>query len=136
MTHPELSRLLGSERTSDMHRRAAARHQPAADAPSLVAEPAVTLRMACADEAGPLRRLAQLDSAEPLPEPILIGEVSGRLVAALSLADARVIADPYQHTAAVVELLRARGRQLTGTGPAAPSRRVPLPRGLLRARTG
>ena len=50
---------------------------PAADA-----EAAVTLRYAVFDDAPDLLRLAQLDSAEPLAEPILVAEVAGRLTAA------------------------------------------------------
>jgi hypothetical protein len=77
------------------------------------ADATVTLRFASFDDAPDLLRLAQLDSAEPLREPILVGEVQGRMSAALSLADARVIADPFTLSAGVVELLRARARQLT-----------------------
>jgi hypothetical protein len=79
---------------------------------------AVTLRYAVFDDAPDLLRLAQLDSAQPLAEPILVAEVSGRLTAALSLSEDRVIADPFVLTAGAVELLRARARQLSGTGRA------------------
>jgi hypothetical protein len=78
------------------------------------AEAVVTLRFACFDDAPDLLRLAQLDSASPLRDPILVGEVSGRMVAALSLTDGRAIADPFVLSAGVVELLRARARQLEG----------------------
>jgi hypothetical protein len=74
----------------------------------------VTLRFAVFDDAPDLLRLAQLDSAEPLREPILVAEVSGRLTAALSLADGRVIADPFVPCAGTIELLRARARQVQG----------------------
>lgn len=74
----------------------------------------VTLRFAVFDDAPDLLRVAQLDSAEPLREPILVAEVSGRLTAALSLADGRVIADPFVLCAGAVELLRARARQVQG----------------------
>jgi len=79
------------------------------------AEAAVTLRFAVFDDAPDLLRLAQLDSAEPLTDPILVAEVSGRLTAALSLPEDRVIADPFVLTGATIELLRARARQLRGT---------------------
>jgi hypothetical protein len=74
----------------------------------------VTLRSAVFDDAPDLFRLAQLDSAEPLSDPILVAEVSGRLTAALSLREDRVIADPFVLTRGAVELLRARARQLSG----------------------
>jgi hypothetical protein len=79
-------------------------------------EATVTLRFAVFDDAPDLLRLAQLDSARPLPEPILVAEVSGRLTAALTLSGGRVIADPFVLTAGAVELLRARAAQLSGTG--------------------
>ncbi|HYZ80359.1 MAG TPA: hypothetical protein VE571_03775 [Solirubrobacteraceae bacterium] len=84
------------------------------DAPRVAAEATVTLRFGCFDDAPDLLRLAQLDSAEPVSEPILVGEVSGQIVAAVSLADGRAIADPFMLSAGVVELLRARARQLEG----------------------
>ncbi|MGH2893025.1 MAG: hypothetical protein ACRDPM_07125 [Solirubrobacteraceae bacterium] len=85
-------------------------------APAHDGELTVTLRYAVFDDAPDLLRLAQLDSAEPLSEPILVAEVSGRLTAALALAEDRVIADPFMLTTSAVELLRARARQLSGTG--------------------
>jgi hypothetical protein len=92
------------------------RPSPPAPAPADDADAAVTLRFAVFDDAPDLFGLGQLDSAAPLAEPILVAEVSGRLTAALSLADDRVIADPFVLTAGTVELLRARARQLSGTG--------------------
>jgi hypothetical protein len=89
---------------------------PAADP-----QAAVTLRYAVFDDAPDLLRLAQLDSAEPLTEPILVAEVAGRLTAGLSLFEDRVIADPFLLTGSAVELLRARARQLSG--PERPRRR-------------
>ncbi|MGZ4243704.1 MAG: hypothetical protein ACXVSE_05360 [Solirubrobacteraceae bacterium] len=88
-----------------------------APAPDALASHAasVTLRFASFDDAPDLLRLAQLDSAEPLSDPILAGEVSGRMVAAMSLADGRAIADPFVLSLGVVELLRARARQLSAT---------------------
>jgi hypothetical protein len=136
MSHPELSRLLQQARTSEMLRHAAAHRRAAVDPPPASAGPTVTLRLAGPDDARALRWLAELDSAPPLPEPALIGEAAGRLVAALSLADGRVIANPYEHTVAVVELLRARARQLSRGDMRTRFRRVTLRRGLLRPGVG
>jgi hypothetical protein len=83
-------------------------------APPGDAEATVTLRFAGFDDAPDLLCLAQLDSAEPLTEPVLVAEVAGRLTAALSLSEGSVIADPFVPTAGAVELLRARARQLRG----------------------
>jgi hypothetical protein len=106
-------------------RRAAA---PPAD---LDAEATVTLRFAVLHDAPDLLRLAQLDSADPLSEPVLVAQVAGRLTAALSLSEGRVTADPFVLTGGAVELLRARARQLRGAErPRRSSRRA---RGLRRA---
>ena len=79
---------------------------------------AVTLRFAFPDDAGALARLAALDSSEPPAAPVLVGEVGGQLLAAMSLSDGAVIADPFFPTVTLVELLRARARQLTTDGSA------------------
>jgi hypothetical protein len=57
-------------------------------------------------------RLAELDSQRPLTGPALVGEIAGRPAAAISLDDGRVVADPFQHTARLVALLRMRARAL------------------------
>ncbi|HTU98632.1 MAG TPA: hypothetical protein VMF14_22460 [Solirubrobacteraceae bacterium] len=95
---------------------------------------AVTLRYAVFDDAPDLFRLAQLDSAAPLREPILVAEVAGRTTAALSLSENRVIADPFVLTASTVALLRARARQLRG--PERPLRRWRLGRARALRRAG
>jgi hypothetical protein len=74
----------------------------------------ITLRYAFPDDAAAVTRLAVLDSAEIPAAPLLVAEVGGELRAAISLADAGVIADPFHPTAALVALLRERGRQLSG----------------------
>ena len=61
-------------------------------------------------------RLAELDSQRPLTGPALVGEIDGRPAAAISLDDGRVVADPFQHTAQLVALLRMRARALTAAG--------------------
>ena len=55
-----------------------------------------------------LRSLAELDSTKIPAGPALLAEVDGEARAALSLADGRVVADPFHHTADLAELLRAR----------------------------
>ena len=68
----------------------------------------VTIRLARTDEAATLAHLAELDSAlEPLA-PALVAEVAGELLAAISLADGKLVANPFRPTADVVELLRGR----------------------------
>jgi hypothetical protein len=55
-----------------------------------------------------LRRLAKLDSQRPLDGPVLIGEIRGLPAAAVSLADGRVIADPFQTTVHLRQILHMR----------------------------
>jgi len=62
------------------------------------------------DEAA-LRRLALMDSTRPLRGRALVAEVAGKPVAAIDLTDGRVVADPFEHTAEVVELLRVRAER-------------------------
>jgi hypothetical protein len=77
-----------------------------------------------------LYRLAELDSQPQLRGEALLVEVDGELRAALSLTDGRAIADPFEHTAELVELLRLRAKQ-TQTA----ERRRLLPRPALARRT-
>jgi hypothetical protein len=55
-----------------------------------------------------LRHLADLDSQKPVAGPALIAETGGIVVAAISVADERVLADPFERTAVVAQLLRMR----------------------------
>jgi hypothetical protein len=59
-----------------------------------------------------LRDIAALDSQRPLAEPVLIGEIDGNPAAAISLADGRVIADPFVHTETLVQVLPIRARAI------------------------
>ena len=72
-----------------------------------------------ADAAG-LARLAEVDSQAPLHGEILLAEVRGIPIAAISLADGRTIGDPFRHTAVAREDLRARARAL-GAAVAGPT---------------
>jgi hypothetical protein len=58
-----------------------------------------------------LRRLAALDSVRPLRGRAVLAEIAGRPVAAIGLEDGRVVADPFEHTAEIVELLRVRAER-------------------------
>jgi hypothetical protein len=73
----------------------------------------LTLRHANASDAAALVRLAALDSSRVPSGELLVAEVDGRLVAALSVDTGAAIADPFEHTAAIVESLRAQARRET-----------------------
>jgi hypothetical protein len=69
---------------------------------------AYRIRFATADDADTLRRLAERGSQEPLVGRVLIGHLDGTPVAALSLGDGHVIADPSHRTGHVIANLRVR----------------------------
>jgi hypothetical protein len=87
----------------------------------------IALRTATDRDAAILAKLAELDSAPPLHAPAVVALVDGRPVAAASLSDASVVADPFMPTADVVELLQA---HVAATASAAEtrSRRIRRPR--------
>jgi hypothetical protein len=66
---------------------------------------AITIRLAHHSDDIALARLAALDSARPLLGDVTDAEVGGRIVAALG-SDGRSIADPFEESAPLVELLR------------------------------
>jgi len=74
----------------------------------------LTIRLAVFADAEALRRLAELDSAPPLPPvPMLVAEVGTELRAALPLHGGPAIANPFRQTGDLVAILAERRRQLT-----------------------
>jgi hypothetical protein len=71
---------------------------------------AYVIRFAGKQDEAALRDLAQLDSNRPITGAALVGEIDGRPAAAISLADGRLIADPFQRTAHLTALLNLRAR--------------------------
>ena len=72
----------------------------------------ITVRYSGASDLSELARLAALDSASPPRGPALVAEADSRMLAALPLGSGRPIADPFEPTAEIVELLRLRADQL------------------------
>ena len=75
-----------------------------------VITPIISIRAATYGDGPTLARLAALDSASVPFGPVLLAEVDGRPLAALSVNDGRVIGDPFTRTAELVELLRVHAR--------------------------
>jgi hypothetical protein len=74
---------------------------------------AYTIRIATAGDEPALRRLADIDSQDPLTEgAVLVGEVNGKPDAAVSLADGRAVANPFVPTAHLLAHLRMRAGAL------------------------
>lgn len=94
-----------------------------------IANAAITIRPAYADDEAVLTRLAALDSAEHAPPaPVLLAEVDGEVQAALSLRDGAAIADPFRPTLHILALLRTHAEQ--AARPATAQRRYRLSRRL------
>jgi hypothetical protein len=72
----------------------------------------IILQQATAAEDAALRELSQLDSARTVSRPALMAVVDDKLLAAISLRDGRVVADPFAETEAAVVLLRVRASTL------------------------
>jgi hypothetical protein len=124
-----LNALAASERIAALQRVASARRSRGAGlrrwrrtAEVRSARPAAAVRFAHPDEAGTLRRLAQLDDAPELAGEILVATIDTDVVAALSLNDGRVIANPFLLTSDAVEQLRRCATAMT----ARPRRRSAL----------
>ena len=77
----------------------------------------VSIRRAGPHDAPALCRLAALDCALPLTGEILMAEVGGEPLAALSLSDGRAVADPFRPTAELVALLALRRDQMRAADP-------------------
>ena len=83
----------------------------------------IVIRTPRPEESFAVRRLAYLDSQRPLRGDVLVAEVDDELLAAISLTDGRIAADPFMHTADVVELLRMRAARHAPAASSAPVRR-------------
>jgi len=66
----------------------------------------LVLRPATPVDASALRRLAALDSAEPLDGEIVVAYAAGGLRAAVAVDSGRAVSDPFYPSAELVELLR------------------------------
>jgi len=73
----------------------------------------LALRVADVDDDSMVRRLAALDDSPPLQGQVLLAVVDGEAVAAASLSDGRVVANPFLPTADTVSLLSLRASQLS-----------------------
>jgi hypothetical protein len=65
----------------------------------------ITFRPSIESDAPVLRRLAELDSASPMEGEVFLAEHDGRALAAVSVDEGRAIADPFEPTAEVLDLL-------------------------------
>ena len=97
---------------------------------------AVSVRLAGPNDWTAIHRLEQLEGRRLPPEPALVAEAEGRVLAVRSIRKRQIVADPFSPTAELVELLDLRSVQLRdelpGRGVAGRGRHV---RRFLRAVT-
>jgi hypothetical protein len=89
-----------------------------------------TVRLAEAADETMLYRLASLDSSRLPAGPLLVGEISGGIQAAVPVKGGRGIANPFVRTAELMTLLELRAAQLReqGLGEVEKARVIPFPR--------
>ena len=106
-----LNALAAQEHIRDLERDARRAGNHAAPQSSTAS---VELRLARPDETRVLHRLAELDDAPDLEGDALLALVNGEAIAALSLSDRRVVADPFVPSEYAVTLLRIQADHLFG----------------------
>ena len=116
-------RPLAQSRVADA-RRDVLQHSEARGAPvprpvmRRVSEDApLTIRHATAADLPALERLAALDSHRIPSGELFVAEAEGRLLAATSIDTGAVIADPFERTATVVDMLRMHAGAVRPTAP-------------------
>ena len=84
----------------------------------------VLVRPARSVDADALTVLAALDSAAPLTGEVLLAVAGGEVAAAMSLDTGAVVADPFEPTAHLVDLLRTAAHPEPQPPPAQPALRA------------
>jgi hypothetical protein len=114
-----INSAVASEHRADLLRDAAHGHRISLVVPDPVEDEHLTLRLADVADGPAVHRLEALDESAPLAGRILLAVRDSDVIAALSLTDGQVAANPFVPTADAVALLRVRARHLEQ-----PSRRV------------
>jgi hypothetical protein len=87
-------------------------HGPAPLRRAVAARDRIVIRRPTDGDDGAIVRLAGLAERPAPPQPLLLAEADGRLVAAVSTRTGEVVSDPFVASSDVVELLRLRATQL------------------------
>ena len=106
--HIEMTRLRSAELEQRARRYRASRKEP----PPLPAAPPVTMRIGTLSDSAGLEQVAKRRLGRSPLAPLLIGELAGRPVAALSLTTGAIVAERQDAADDVVALLRLRALQL------------------------
>ena len=122
-----LNSLVSQQRTAEFRSRAQ-RWSNEADGFDRRQPASVELRVARVEENSDVRRLAQLDDAPELEGPAMLAVVDGEAVAAMSLVDLRIVANPFVRSQDVVRLLALRGAHVSDRRERRRPRRLLRPR--------
>ena len=82
----------------------------------------LVIRVARSDDKAAIHRLAQLDGRRLDGSQLLVAELDGEVLAALPLSGGEPVADPFEPTAQLVDMLKVRAGQLRDGAP--PKRRL------------
>jgi hypothetical protein len=117
MFNDNLLRTLSRYQSDDAQRFRRSAHvadeRPAAERQS----EAVTIRHAHQADLPALQRLAALDSRRLPSGELFVAEIDGEIQAAVSIDTGAVIADPFEPTAAIVDLLRLHAEAIRPQAP-------------------
>ena len=124
-----ISAILAAEHRADLLRAANQARWPT-DAPARgnSRNAHLGLRPAYPDDSDMLRNLAALDGAPELEGQALLALIDGEAVAAVSLRDGRIVANPFVPSADAVALLKLRADHLRGVPRRRRWRVIPRPR--------
>src|SRR5437868_57336 len=125
--NPFLSNEVAQQHIGDLRREA--RASRVWEEPGQLADDGLTVRAACQRDAEAVRLLAALEGVTMPSGPMLVAQVGDDVRAALPLEGGRALADPFQPSAHMVELLELRARQLRAEDAEAQRHRFPRIRG-------
>ena len=110
--HLDIIRGLGSRSRplDEAARRGALRRQRATEVDGIDAT--ITIRPAAGRDAAAIARLAKLDGHRLPKGRRVVAEAGGRILAAAEVRSGRTVADPFEPTAGLTQLLELRAQQL------------------------
>jgi hypothetical protein len=130
--NPFFSKEMAQQHIGDLRRDARA-HKVPAEYKELGDDDGLTVRAATQQDSEAVRLLAALEGVQAPRGQVLVAQVGDEIRAALPLDGGRPLADPFQPSAHIVELLELRARQLRATQGHEHASWLPRIRGVLRA---
>jgi hypothetical protein len=130
--NPFFSKELAEQHIGDLRREARA-HKVPEEYTELDEDDGLTVRAATQRDTDAVRLLAALEGVQMPTGPVLVAQVGDDVRAALPLDGGSALADPFQPSAHIVELLEFRARQLRVMDEHEHHSLLPRIRGVLRA---